>query len=68
MSRGIRGFRPSDMSILTSTGFKTKDYDYEQMKKRYKGYKSVCIKCNHSCKQWDCDTLIIKYCPKMDGR
>ena len=52
-------FHISDMA-MSITGFSVKDKYHEEKMKLYGGYKPECIKCEHSCKQWNCPGLTIE--------
>ena len=63
----VQRWYASDLPI-TDAGFPTHDDAYREKMKLYCGYKSICMRCEHSCKQWNSKSLRIIYCPAMDRR
>ena len=59
---------PSDLPLMTSTGFKTKNDDHKEKVKKYGGYKRDCVRCEELCKQWNNPTVDHKFCIKYDRR
>jgi len=60
----VNRFKLSDMP-MSDAGFPTHDDIQGERMKLYGGYKPMCMRCALQCKQWNCKTLEIIYCPGM---